>query len=81
MTRRNDGEALQGQFARIDLNHKDVPKDLRESGRDYGVYLEPAEVDSDGYPVTARVRLRDATNATVVVPYESLRPAEAGGRL
>jgi hypothetical protein len=31
--------------------------------------------------VTARVRLRDATNATVVVPYESLRPAEAGGRL
>jgi hypothetical protein len=33
-----------------------------------------------GYPLTARVRLRDDTHEVVVVPYAALRPAQAGGR-
>jgi hypothetical protein len=66
---------------KIDLNADDVPEDLVDSGRDYGVYLEPASRDPEtGYPVTARVRLRDDTHQVVVVPYAALRPSLAGGR-
>jgi hypothetical protein len=81
LSSRGDGDALTGHFVKIDLNADGVPERLVESGRDYGVYLEPASVDPDtGYPLTARVRLRDDTHEVVVVPHDSLRPAVAGGR-
>lgn len=47
---------------------------------DYGVYLQPGELDDDGYPTTAVVMLRDEFAAQVVVPYAALRPAPQGGR-
>lgn len=84
-TRRSGVEVLQGHFCSIDRTAKGVSDELARVGaladRDgYGVYLEPAEVDKDGYPKTALVRLRDDTHAIVTVPYDALRPAQAGGR-
>jgi hypothetical protein len=81
MTRADDSDVLEGHFCKIDLNHEGVDDDLRESHADYGVYLGAGSVDPDnGRPILARVRLRDNGGATVVVPYESLRPSRAGGR-
>ena len=92
ITRRTASDALEGHFVRIDLNADGVKEaykqvqglydaDTDEVHRgDYGVYLTPAALDENGYPVTAVVRLRDETNAVVAVPYEALRPAEAGSR-
>lgn len=89
LTRKDDGDALEGHFCDIDLNNKDA-KDALEavlgaeptvSEGGYGVYLEPGSVDPDtGRPVMAVVRLRGAANARVSVPYEALSPAEAGRR-
>lgn len=47
---------------------------------DYGVFLDVGETDSDGYPLLARVFLRDEHGAIVNVPYKSLRRSVAGGR-
>lgn len=81
MVRRDASDALEGHFVTIDRTHTDVNTDLLPAGEDgYGVYLSPATTDDDGYPVTANVRLRDATSALVTVPYEALRPADAGRR-
>lgn len=83
MTRASDGDALEGQFCRIDLSHKSLDKDLKAylGHRDYGVYEAPGMLNPDtGRPILARVRLRDDTGETVAVPYEALRPALAGGR-
>lgn len=81
MSRRSDHDALEGHFVSIDLNHSDIDDELRESGGDYGVYLEPGDRDpKTGYPLTAVVRLRDSSNALVRVPYEALRPAVGGRR-
>jgi hypothetical protein len=83
MTRFDDSDVLEGHFCRIDLNHADVPDDLRESGRDYGVYDGPGSVDPDsGRPVLARVKLRDSGGNMVVVPYEytTLFRSGTGGR-
>jgi hypothetical protein len=88
LTRRHDGDVLEGHFCRIDTTDsaakkglEDVlGKDLDVRDHDYGVYLEPASIDGEGYPDTAKVRLRDDTNALVVVPYSALRPSEAGHR-
>lgn len=75
------GDALQGHFVKIDLNHDGVPEQLRDSGRDYGVYVEPGEIDRQtGYPLTAIVRLRDETNVQVTVPYAALSPTPYRGR-
>lgn len=90
-SRRSGADALEGHFVHIDLNDKDVkkayedafPEDRFPNGHrgDYGVYLEPVLRDPEtGVPVTAVVRLRDDTNARLVLPYAALRPAEAGGR-
>jgi hypothetical protein len=79
--RPGQNDVFEGHFCRIDLNANDVPERLVDSGRDYGVYLEPASREPDtGYPLTARVRLRDDSHEVVVVPYAALRPAQAGGR-
>jgi hypothetical protein len=96
MSRRHDGDALEGHFVTIDLNNKDARDAVIQgvtNGRDdvdyeptqfnggYGVYITPGERDQEtGYPTTAVVRLRDASNARVTVPYESLSPSEAGHR-
>jgi hypothetical protein len=91
MSRRSDADALEGHFVNIDLSNKDVikeyarvfPEDKFPAGHlgGYGVYLEPLERDWEtGIPKTVIVRLRDETNARVAVPYEALRPAQAGGR-
>jgi hypothetical protein len=85
-SRRSGSDALEGHFVRIDLNDKGVKDAYKSVGLDdhagdYGVYLEPATLNSDtGIPETAIVRLRDDTNARVTVPYEALRPAASGGR-
>lgn len=79
-TRRSDADPLQGHFVEIDLSHAGVSEEIRDQGITYGVYLEPAEVGEDGYPVTALVRARDATNALIVVPFEALSPSDAGHR-
>jgi hypothetical protein len=91
MSRRSDADALEGHFVNIDLSDKDVekeyarvfPEDRFPNGHlgSYGVYLEPLERDSEtGIPKTIVVRLRDETNARVVVPYSAVRPGVAGGR-
>jgi hypothetical protein len=89
MSRRHDGDALEGHFCTIDLSNKDVLKALKERGIEdptpfeggYGVYVSPAERDAEtGYPVTANVRLRNSHNALITVPYEALSPSEAGHR-
>lgn len=90
-SRRSAADALEGHFVRIDLNDKGVqaaykeafPQDKFPDGHqgDYGVFMEPALRDPvTGIPITAVVRLRDDTNARLTVPYEALRPAQAGGR-
>lgn len=89
MTRRQDSEPLEGHFVSIDLTNEDAKRGVEavigegnarfESG-DYGVYLEPASVGEDGYPVTVRVQLRDDHAAIVNVPFEALSPARAGRR-
>jgi hypothetical protein len=47
---------------------------------DYGVVLDTAGRDKDGYPETARFFLRDEHAAIVNVPWKALRRATAGGR-
>jgi hypothetical protein len=74
------GDALEGHFVKIDLNADNLPDGLKESGRDFGVYVEPATIGEDGYPLTAQVRLRDETNQLVTVPYAALRNTEQRGR-
>lgn len=81
MTRRDSSDVPEGHFCTVDRTAKGVDTDLLPEGEDgYGVYLSPGETDKDGYPVTALVRLRDNTNATITVPYAALRPASAGRR-
>lgn len=83
MTRRSASDALEGHFVTIDKTASGLSKEAKEAlgGRDgYGVYTEPAEVDSKGFPKTAVVILRDASNQRVVVPYDSLSPADASRR-
>jgi hypothetical protein len=74
------GDVFEGHFVKIDLNHDGITDEQRESGRDFGIYVEPGELDSNGYPLTAQVRLRDETNALIVVPYAALSPTEYRGR-
>jgi hypothetical protein len=83
MTRRSASDALEGHFVTIDRTHSGLSKEAKEllDGRDgYGVYTEPAAVDSGGFPTEAVVILRDSTNARVVVPYDSLRPSDVNRR-
>lgn len=86
LSRRSANDALEGHFVSIDLNNKDVQAAYKSVGLEdhtgaYGVYLEPLGLNPDtGIPETALVRLRDATNARVQLPYEALSPAESGGR-
>lgn len=91
MTRRSDADVLDGHFCRIDYGK--LSKAERASvesivgegntgvGRaDYGIYLNPGQLAEDGYPLTAVVLLRDEHSAQIVVPYDALVPAQAGGR-
>jgi hypothetical protein len=87
MSARSAQDAFEGHFVNIDLNNKDVQKAYESvRGLDghtgaYGVYVEPQLRDSEtGIPLTAAVRLRDETNALVVVPYDALTRADARGR-
>jgi hypothetical protein len=84
MTRRDATDALEGHFVTVDRTHSDLTDDAKQAlpeGLDgFGVYLEPASTDGDGYPVTAIVLLRDRSNARVVVPYAALRPVPADHR-
>lgn len=92
MTKRSDADVLEGHFAVLDYENfgKEIREALKVSGvaaeggvgdADYGVYLEPSDLDPEtGYPATARVQLRDEHAAVIVVPYEALRPAPQGGR-
>lgn len=81
LVREDASQVMEGHFCTVDRNHKGVNSDVLPEGEDgFGVYLEPATLDKNGYPVTAVVRLRDATNARIVVPYEALRPTERVGR-
>ena len=85
-SRRSGEDALEGHFVRIDLNFNGVSDAYKEAGiedhrGDYGVYLTPTSLNPDtGIPEFALIRLRDDTNARITVPYDALRPAEAGGR-
>jgi hypothetical protein len=90
MTARDGSDPLEGHFVLIDYSKKATREavvaqlgDHVEPGigsADYGVYLEPGEVGKDGYPVTAVVFLRDEHAARIVVPYDCLKRATAGGR-
>lgn len=86
LSRRSGADVIEGHFCTIDLNDKGVKQAYEQVGLgdhtgSYGVYLEPLSlVPGTGIPETALVRLRDATNARVQVPYEALSPADAGGR-
>ena len=83
VTRRTGGEVMEGHFCTIDRTHKGLDSDLADSfgGTDgYGVYVGPAKVGDDGYPELAKVRLRDASSALIVVPYAAITAAEAGRR-
>lgn len=85
-SRRSGDDAMEGHFVRIDLNFDGVSDayeqaNLGEHRGDYGVYLEPVSLHPEtGIPEFALVRLRDETNARITVPYEALRPAQAGSR-
>ena len=89
MTRRDDHDVLEGHFCVIDLSNKDAVTGVEEligdgnarpGSGDYGVYIGPASIGEDGYPVDARVLLRDEHSGQVVVPYKALFPSQAGGR-
>lgn len=89
MTRRSDRDVLEGHFCTIDLSDKDAKAGVEHligegnahpGSGDYGVYVGPGELDGDGYPLTARVLLRDEHAGEVLVPYAALWPAQAGGR-
>ncbi len=87
ISRVHGDDALEGHFVTIDLNNKGVQdafkttKGLEDHKGDYGVYMEPGDLDPDtGRPLTALVRLRDETNALVALPYEALTAATARGR-
>lgn len=89
MTRRSDADVLEGHFCTIDLSVKDAKAGVEAligdgnahpGSGDYGVYVGPGSLGDDGYPVTARVLLRDQHAGEVLVPYASLFPALAGGR-
>lgn len=92
MTRRDDNDVLQGHFCRIDygkMSAEDVASVESIVGEgntgvgraDYGVYLHPGALDpTTGYPLTAVVLLRDEHSAQIVVPYDALVAANAGGR-
>jgi hypothetical protein len=89
MTRRSDRDVLEGHFCTIDLSDSDAKAGVEHligdgnahpGSGDYGVYVGPGTLGDDGYPVTARVLLRDEHAGEVLVPYSSLYPAQAGGR-
>lgn len=89
MTRRNDADVLEGHFCVIDLSDETAKAGVehligdgnaRPGSGDYGVYVGAGELGDDGYPVTARVLLRDEHAGEVLVPYAALYPAQAGGR-
>lgn len=99
MTKRHDGDPLQGHFVYIDYSDSDVADRVKQQlapegsalagqgfepglgSADYGVYLQPSQVDPDtGYPELAIVLLRDEHAAQVVVPFDALKPAPQGGR-
>ncbi len=86
VSRRSSEDALEGHFVSIDLSDKGVKEGYKNAGLedhrgDYGVFQAVGGVDPEtGIPETVLVRLRDATNAVVTVPYEACRPAEARGR-
>jgi hypothetical protein len=80
-TARSDEDAKVGHMVKIDLNAKGVPEHLKESGRDYGAFVDVAETDpSNGYPLVAEVRMRDAGNSLERVPYVALRETDQRGR-
>lgn len=85
-SRRSGADALEGHFVTIDLHFDGVRDAYRQAGLedhrgDWGVYLSPTALNPDtGIPTFAQVRLRDETNARVVVPYDALTPTEAGRR-
>lgn len=90
-SRRDGNDPFEGHFVTVDLNADGVKEsyaaaglvddDDNLAGGDYGVYVEPATLDPEsGIPETVVVRLRDATNARVTVPYAAVFPAEARGR-
>lgn len=90
MTRRSDADPIEGHFVSIDLSN-DAAKEAVEAvigegnarfgSGDYGVYLEPAQVNQEtGYPETIMVQLRDEHAAFVTVPFEACSPALAGRR-
>lgn len=99
MTKRHDGDPLQGHFVYINYSDESVGEAVKaqlapegsalanqgfEPGlgsADYGVYLQPGQVDPEtGYPQTAVVLLRDEHSAQIVVPFDALQPAPQGGR-
>lgn len=85
MTRRSGREVMQGHFCTVDRHADGVEDALKDARADfdrdgYGVYIEPAETDDEGYPTVALVRLRDDTHALIRVPYDALSPAAAGAR-
>lgn len=85
MTRRSAADVMQGHMCTIDRTHDGISDQARgllpEHTDGYGVYLEPASTDENGYPVDAVVILRDSSaGARVTVPYDSLHPAPAGNR-
>jgi hypothetical protein len=89
MTRRSDRDVLEGHFCTIDLSDDDAKAGVEHligdgnahpGSGDYGVYVGPGDVGEDGYPLTARVLLRDEHAGEVLVPYAALWPAQAGGR-
>lgn len=90
MTQQHDGQALEGHFVSIDLSNKRALEaveavvgegNARFGNGDYGVFVGVGERDSNGFPKTCTVLLRD-DNARQVpgVPYEALSPAQAGRR-
>jgi hypothetical protein len=90
MTQRDGSDAIEGHFVTIDYSVSGVAKQVKDQlgdhvdpgvgSADYGVFLDVGETDSDGYPLIARVFLRDEHAAIVNVPYKALRRTAAGGR-
>ncbi len=67
-------DVVQGQFARVGV-------DAEEHAGRYGVFEEVGMVDPEsGYPLTVIFTTRDDNHERLVVAYEDLEPANAGGR-